>query len=99
HHPAPPPSPTRRSSDLEVARAAHAAGARLANHARVTGLLGDGQVTGAAVTDEMTGQAFEVRARAVVSATGIWAERVAELAGGSRSEEHTSELQSPDHLV
>ena len=68
---------------IEVARAAHAAGARLANHARVTGLLGEGRVTGAAVTDEMTGQAFEVRARAVVNATGIWAERVAELAAGS----------------
>ena len=68
---------------IEVARAAHAAGARLANHARVTALLGDGRVTGAAVTDEMTGQAFEVRARTVVNATGIWAERVTELAGGS----------------
>jgi glycerol-3-phosphate dehydrogenase len=68
---------------IEVARAAHAAGARLANHTRVTGLLGGGRVTGAAVTDEMTGHGFEIRARAVVSATGIWAERVAELAGGS----------------
>jgi glycerol-3-phosphate dehydrogenase len=68
---------------IEVARAAQAAGAVLANHARVTGLLGDGRVAGAAVTDEMTGQGFEIRARAVVSATGIWAERVAELAGGS----------------
>jgi glycerol-3-phosphate dehydrogenase len=68
---------------IEVARAAHAAGTRLANHTRVTGLLGEGRVTGAAVTDEMTGQGFEIRARAVVSATGIWAERVAELAGGS----------------
>jgi glycerol-3-phosphate dehydrogenase len=68
---------------IEVARAAAAAGARLANHARVTGLLGQGRVTGAAVTDEMTGQAFEVRARAVVNAAGIWAERVADLASGS----------------
>src|SRR5256886_656895 len=68
---------------IEVARAAHAAGARLANHARVTGLLGDGRVTGATVTDEMTGLGFEVRARTVVNATGIWAERVADLASGS----------------
>jgi glycerol-3-phosphate dehydrogenase len=68
---------------IEVARAAHAAGARLANHARVTALLGEGRVTGAAVTDEVTGQGFEVRARAVVNATGIWAERVADLAAGS----------------
>ena len=32
---------------LEVARAAQVAGAVLANHARVTGMLGDGRVTGA----------------------------------------------------
>ena len=49
----------------------------------MTALLGEGRVTGAAVTDEVTGQGFEVRARAVVNATGIWAERVAELAAGS----------------
>ena len=71
---------------IEVARAAHAAGARLANHARVTALLGEGRVTGAAVTDEVTGQGFEVRTRAVVNATGIWAERVADLAAGSGAE-------------
>jgi glycerol-3-phosphate dehydrogenase len=68
---------------IEVARAAQAAGARLANHTRVTALLGDGRVTGAAVTDEMTGERFEVRARAVVNATGVWADRVARLADGS----------------
>ena len=66
---------------IEVARAAAAAGARLANHARVTGLLGDGRVTGAVVADEMTGQRFEVRARAVVNAAGVWAEGVTRLAG------------------
>jgi len=66
---------------IEVARAAHAAGARLANHARVTGLLGDGRVTGAVVADEMTGQRFEVRARAVVNAAGVWADQVTRLAG------------------
>jgi glycerol-3-phosphate dehydrogenase len=66
---------------IEVARAAYAAGAQLANHARVTALLGAGRVTGAAVTDELTGQRFEVRARAVVNAAGIWAGEVAALAG------------------
>jgi glycerol-3-phosphate dehydrogenase len=66
---------------IEVARAAYAAGAQLANHARVTALLGAGRVAGAAVTDELTGQRFEVRARAVVNAAGIWAGEVAALAG------------------
>ena len=67
---------------IEVARAAHASGALLANHARVTGLLGAGRVTGAAVADEMTGQRFEVRARAVVNAAGVWAGQVGSLAAG-----------------
>jgi glycerol-3-phosphate dehydrogenase len=68
---------------IEVARTAHAYGARLANHARVTALLGDGRVAGAAVTDELTGERLEVRARAVVNATGVWAGEVAALAGGA----------------
>ena len=66
---------------LEVARTAQASGALLANHARVEELRGDGRVTGAVVADEMTGQRFEVRARAVVNAAGVWAERVTQLAG------------------
>ena len=70
---------------IEVARAAHGFGAVLANHARVTDLLGDGQVTGAVVADEMTGQRFEVRARAVVNAAGVWADRVTRLAGSGGS--------------
>jgi glycerol-3-phosphate dehydrogenase len=70
---------------IEVARTAFAYGALLANHARVTGFLsagrGQGRVTGAAVTDELTGQGFEVRARAVVNAAGIWAAEVEGLSG------------------
>jgi len=66
---------------IEVARAAHGFGAVLANHARVADLLGDGRVTGAVVADEMTGQRFEVRARTVVNAAGVWADQVTRLAG------------------
>jgi glycerol-3-phosphate dehydrogenase len=67
---------------IEVARTAQASGALLANHARVTRLLGDGRVTGAAVTDELTGERLEVRARAVVNAAGVWAGEVGSLAAG-----------------
>jgi glycerol-3-phosphate dehydrogenase len=70
---------------IEVARTAYAYGAQLANHARVTALLGAGRVTGAAVTDELTGQSFEVRARVVVNATGVWAGTVAALTGAEVS--------------
>jgi glycerol-3-phosphate dehydrogenase len=67
---------------LEVVRAAHAFGAVLANHAEVTGLLGDGRVTGAAVTDTLTGERLEIRARVTVNATGVWADEISALAGG-----------------
>src|SRR5207248_4504109 len=66
---------------IEVARAAAAFGAVLANHARVTGLLGGDRVTGAAVVDEITGQRLEIRARVTVNAGGVWAGRVLGLAG------------------
>ena len=67
---------------IEVARAAHAFGALLANHARVTGLLGGARVAGAVVVDEITGQRFEIRARVTVNAAGVWAGRVRQLANG-----------------
>jgi len=66
---------------IEVARIAHGFGAVVANHARATELLGGARVTGAVVADEMTGQRFEVRARAVVNAAGVWAGDVRDLAG------------------
>jgi glycerol-3-phosphate dehydrogenase len=67
---------------IEVARAAHACGAVLANHARVDGLLGGARVTGATVADEVTGRRFEIRARVTVNAGGVWADRISDLAGG-----------------
>jgi glycerol-3-phosphate dehydrogenase len=67
---------------VEVARTAHAFGAVIANHAEVTALLGDGRVTGAAVTDTLTGEQLDVRARVTVNATGVWADQVIGLAAG-----------------
>ena len=69
---------------IEVARTAQAFGAVLANHARAVDLLGTAGVTGAAVVDEMTEQRFEIRARAIVNAGGVWADDVEGLAGPGR---------------
>jgi glycerol-3-phosphate dehydrogenase len=69
---------------IEVARTAQAWGAVLANHARVEGLLGGPRVEGAAVVDELTGQRFEIRARATVNAGGVWADRVRGMAAAGR---------------
>lgn len=56
---------------------AQRAGAVVANHARVIGMLRDGdRIGGASVVDVETGAMVEVRARAVVNATGAWSDRV-----------------------
>ncbi len=58
---------------LRVVQAAGDAGALVANYATVTGLLREGgTVRGAKVLDEETRTEREVRAKAVVNATGVW---------------------------
>ena len=52
-----------------IARTAAANGARILTRCRALALDGDG----AQVRDELTGEEFAVRARAVVNATGVWA--------------------------
>jgi glycerol-3-phosphate dehydrogenase len=69
---------------IEVARTAHGYGSLLANHTRVEGLLGGARVTGAIAADELTGERFEIRARATVNAGGVWADRIRGLAVGGR---------------
>jgi glycerol-3-phosphate dehydrogenase len=60
---------------------AQAAGAVVANHARVTGMLRDGnRIAGASVVDVETGATIDVRARVVVNATGPWSDKVEQLA-------------------
>jgi glycerol-3-phosphate dehydrogenase len=58
---------------MTVVRTAVSFGALAANRVRVTGFLRQGErVTGALVTDLETGEEFEVRARQVINATGVW---------------------------
>jgi glycerol-3-phosphate dehydrogenase len=58
---------------MTVVRTAVSFGALAANRAKVTGFLRQGErVTGARVTDLETGEQFEVRARQVINATGVW---------------------------
>ncbi|HEV7837001.1 MAG TPA: glycerol-3-phosphate dehydrogenase/oxidase, partial [Gemmatimonadaceae bacterium] len=48
-------------------------GATVANHTRVTGLLMEnGKAIGAIVKPRYAGEAYEVRARTIVNATGVW---------------------------
>jgi len=58
---------------VTLARTAAALGARVISRARVVDLLrSGGWVAGARVRDELTGEEREIRARAVVNATGVW---------------------------
>lgn len=65
-----------------VLATARAHGATTLNYASVKGLVTTGgRVTGARVEDQLGGSGFEVPARFVVNATGIWAEDVAAMGG------------------
>ncbi len=71
---------------LAIARTAASHGAAIANYAKVTGLLESdkGRVAGARV--EADGQDLEVRARAVVNATGVWSDEIRTMDEGTHPE-------------
>ena len=61
---------------LALARTATANGALLVNYCAATGLIHEsGKVTGLCVKDVETGQAYELRAKAVINATGVWVDQ------------------------
>jgi glycerol-3-phosphate dehydrogenase len=65
---------------VALARTAAAYGAAMLTSARVTGLLRDGErVTGVQVRDLEGRRSYEVRARSVVAATGVWSDDVGEM--------------------
>jgi glycerol-3-phosphate dehydrogenase len=55
---------------VAIARTAAAHGAKIVTYAEVAKLTGDG----ARARDALTGETFEVRARHVINATGVWAD-------------------------
>ena len=55
-------------------------GAVVVNHAVVRGLDSTGDICVAGVEDSESGTTFEIHARRVISAAGVWADRVEELA-------------------
>ena len=58
---------------VTVVRTAASFGALAANRVEVTGFLRQGErVTGVTATDLETGDSFEVRAKQVINATGVW---------------------------
>ena len=67
---------------VELARTAAAHGAAVVPGARAVRIVSDGpKVVGARVLDAMDGREYDVTARVVVNATGVWAGRTEALAG------------------
>ena len=68
---------------MNIARTAAAYGAHVASRTKVVGFLRDAdQVVGVRVRDLEDDREFEVRARAVVNAGGVWTNQVQEMLGG-----------------
>jgi glycerol-3-phosphate dehydrogenase len=68
---------------MTLARTAAAYGATAATGVQVTGFLREGErVAGVHACDRESGREFDIRARVVVNATGVWTDATQELAGG-----------------
>ncbi|MFN2467079.1 MAG: anaerobic glycerol-3-phosphate dehydrogenase subunit GlpA [Gaiellaceae bacterium] len=63
------------------ARSTEEHGGRILTYHRVERLLLDGDVRGAALRNELTGEELEIRAEVVVNASGAWAGQIAAMAG------------------
>ncbi len=70
---------------VTLARTAASLGAAVVTSAQVTGLRRDSrQVTGARVRDLESGEEFEVAARTVIAATGVWSDDVTKMLPDAR---------------
>ena len=68
---------------MMIARTSAAYGALCANSTRVTGFLReDDKVVGVVASDLETGRSFEVRAKQVINAAGVWTDEVQQMVGG-----------------
>ena len=69
---------------LSVVKTAASLGAVTVNRVEATGLLRDGsQVSGAVLTDRLTGRPIEAKAGVVVNAAGVWADELRALDEGT----------------
>src|SRR3954470_14996526 len=67
---------------LTVARTAAAYGAAVASSTAVVGFLREGErVTGVRINDDLADEEFEIQARQVINATGVWTDDVQHLVG------------------
>jgi glycerol-3-phosphate dehydrogenase len=72
---------------IECLKTAAQQGARIANYVSVTNFVygAKGQIAGAHLRDELTGDPLTVRAKLVINATGVWMDEVAKLDAQNQS--------------
>jgi len=75
---------------VTLGRTAASLGAAVVTSARAVGLVRSArEVTGVRVRDQESGEEFEVSARTVIAATGVWSDDVSELLSANGTPEHT----------
>lgn len=85
---------------LAFLKAAHEAGAKLANYARVTGFLRQrDRIAGVTVRDELTGSEFDLQAKLVVNTAGPWIQQLQQLAAASAAPQQPTLLAKAINLV
>lgn len=68
---------------MNIARTAAAYGAHVASRTKVTGFLREGErVVGAKIRDLENDVSYEVRARVVINAAGVWTDEIQDMVGG-----------------
>ncbi|GAA3758623.1 glycerol-3-phosphate dehydrogenase/oxidase [Spinactinospora alkalitolerans] len=83
---------------VTLLRTAASFGARIASRVQAVGFLREGEhVTGAKAQDLESGEEFEIRAKQVVNAAGVWTDDIQEMVGG-RGQIHVSASKGI-HLV
>ena len=71
---------------LALARSAALEGALLLNYTQAVKLRYQGdQISGLSCTDQLTGRSYEIQARCVVNATGVWVDALREQDGASKA--------------
>lgn len=70
---------------IEVIKAAASHGALVANYAAARALRKDDRATIVQIEDELTGRSFQLRARVVVNAAGVWSDEVSRLSDTNAS--------------
>jgi len=85
---------------IALARTAAQHGALLINYMPVTGLMQEnGKISGIHCQDALSGANFTVRSRCVVNATGVWVDRVRQMASTPDSKETIKDVVSPSQGV